>query len=127
MGEVYQARDEQLHRDVVLKVLLIGKLGDKAARKQFRKDANTECTRQEVECTGARSWLRTVARRTDWLFDGRRFGGSSYCRVTLRLHISMNAPTNTPFVPTDSKIKFSLLRGLPVRFMLLFPALEQSG
>jgi serine/threonine protein kinase len=39
MGEVYRARDEQLDRDVALKVLPAGTLGDDAARKQFRKEA----------------------------------------------------------------------------------------
>jgi tRNA A-37 threonylcarbamoyl transferase component Bud32 len=39
MGEVYRARDEQLDRDVAVKVLPAGTLGDEAARKQFRKEA----------------------------------------------------------------------------------------
>lgn len=39
MGVVYRAHDEQLDRDVALKVLPAGTLGDEAARKQFRKEA----------------------------------------------------------------------------------------
>ena len=39
MGVVYRARDEQLDRDVALKVLPAGTLADDAARKQFRKEA----------------------------------------------------------------------------------------
>lgn len=39
MGEVYRAHDEQLERNVALKVLPAGKLADEAARKQFRKEA----------------------------------------------------------------------------------------
>src|SRR5216684_9138968 len=39
MGVVYRARDEQLDRDVALKVLPPGTLSDEAARKQFRKEA----------------------------------------------------------------------------------------
>jgi eukaryotic-like serine/threonine-protein kinase len=39
MGVVYRARDEQLDRDVALKVLPPGSLGDEAARKRFRKEA----------------------------------------------------------------------------------------
>jgi eukaryotic-like serine/threonine-protein kinase len=39
MGEVYQARDERLERDVALKVLPAKSLDDAAARKRFRKEA----------------------------------------------------------------------------------------
>ncbi len=39
MGEVYRAHDEQLDRDVALKVLPPGMLADEAARKRFRHEA----------------------------------------------------------------------------------------
>ena len=39
MGEVHRAHDEQLDRDVALKVLPSGMLADEAARRQFRKEA----------------------------------------------------------------------------------------
>jgi eukaryotic-like serine/threonine-protein kinase len=39
MGEVYRAHDEQLDRDIALKVLHSGTLADDAARKLFRKEA----------------------------------------------------------------------------------------
>src|SRR5712691_4288530 len=39
MGVVYLAHDEQLDRDVAIKVLPAGMLADDAARKRFRKEA----------------------------------------------------------------------------------------
>jgi tetratricopeptide (TPR) repeat protein/TolB-like protein len=39
MGIVYRARDEQLERDVAIKVLPPGMLADAAARRRFRKEA----------------------------------------------------------------------------------------
>jgi serine/threonine-protein kinase len=39
MGVVYRARDEQLERDVALKVLPSGTLSNDASRRQFRKEA----------------------------------------------------------------------------------------
>jgi serine/threonine protein kinase len=39
MGEVYRARDERLDRDVAVKVLPTGLLGDETARSRFRKEA----------------------------------------------------------------------------------------
>ena len=39
MGVVYRARDEQLERDVAVKVLPLGTLADESARKRFRKEA----------------------------------------------------------------------------------------
>jgi eukaryotic-like serine/threonine-protein kinase len=39
MGVIYRAHDEQLERDVAIKVLPVGTLTDEAARKRFRKEA----------------------------------------------------------------------------------------
>jgi TolB-like protein/Flp pilus assembly protein TadD len=39
MGVVYRAHDEQLERDVAIKVLPVGTLADELARKRFRKEA----------------------------------------------------------------------------------------
>jgi eukaryotic-like serine/threonine-protein kinase len=39
MGVVYRAHDEQLNRDVALKMLPVGTLSDEAARTRFRKEA----------------------------------------------------------------------------------------
>src|SRR5438309_10053669 len=39
MGFVYRAHDEQLDRDVAIKVLPPGSIADEAARKRFRKEA----------------------------------------------------------------------------------------
>ncbi len=41
MGVVFRAHDERLDRDVALKVLPSGALGDEAARKRFRQEAIT--------------------------------------------------------------------------------------
>lgn len=41
MGVVYRARDEHLDRDVAVKVLPAGMLGDESARKRFRKEAHS--------------------------------------------------------------------------------------
>ena len=41
MGVVYLARDEQLERDVAVKVLPSGTLADEAARRHFRKEATS--------------------------------------------------------------------------------------
>jgi serine/threonine-protein kinase len=41
MGKVYRARDERLDRDVALKLLPPGLLGDEATRKRFRREAQT--------------------------------------------------------------------------------------
>jgi TolB-like protein/Tfp pilus assembly protein PilF len=41
MGVVYLARDEQLERDVAVKVLPVGVLSDETARKRFRREALT--------------------------------------------------------------------------------------
>jgi len=41
MGVVYHARDEQLERDVAVKVLPSGTLTDEAARRHFRKEATS--------------------------------------------------------------------------------------
>ena len=38
MGEVYRARDERLDRDVAVKVLPAGTLGDEGARSRFRRE-----------------------------------------------------------------------------------------
>ena len=40
MGEVYRAHDQKLDRDIALKVLSEGALGDDEARKRFRKEAH---------------------------------------------------------------------------------------
>ena len=39
MGIVYRAHDDQLDRDVALKVLPPGRIADESARKRFRKEA----------------------------------------------------------------------------------------
>src|SRR3954466_10108122 len=39
MGVVYRARDARLQRDVAIKVLAFGMLGDDAARARFRREA----------------------------------------------------------------------------------------
>lgn len=41
MGEVYRARDEHLDRDVAIKILPPGALGDELSRKRFHKEAIT--------------------------------------------------------------------------------------
>lgn len=41
MGMVFRACDERLHRDVAVKILHPGTLGDESARKRFRSEALT--------------------------------------------------------------------------------------
>src|SRR5262245_38618779 len=41
MGEVYHARDENLDRDVAIKIVRSGALADRQARKRFRREAKT--------------------------------------------------------------------------------------
>ena len=41
MGEVYLAEDQRLHRQVAIKVLAPGLLGDEQARRRFREEALT--------------------------------------------------------------------------------------
>jgi len=36
MGEIYRAHDEHLVRDVAIKVISAGSLGDQSARRRFR-------------------------------------------------------------------------------------------
>jgi serine/threonine protein kinase len=45
MGLVFRASDQQLERDVAIKVLPPGMLADETARKRFRREALTLCTR----------------------------------------------------------------------------------
>ena len=60
MGEVYRARDEKLDRDVAVKVLPTGLLGDETARSRFRKEAKalsrfTTLTSRRSSTSGART------------------------------------------------------------------------
>lgn len=56
MGEVYRARDTELDRPVAIKVLPAAALGDEAAQKRFRKEAeSTSSCGTRVRPSGRRS------------------------------------------------------------------------
>jgi len=48
MGVVYLARDEQLERDVAIKVLALGTLSDEEARRRFRCEAQLQLRRKHA-------------------------------------------------------------------------------
>lgn len=86
MGVVYRARDEQLRRDIAVKVLAGGSFGDELARARLLREARSAaalnhpsiCTIHEVgEADGQLQWPddpRTTCRDVDALEDGRSAG-----------------------------------------------------
>src|SRR5438132_3019253 len=68
MGIVYRAHDEQLDRDVALKVLPAGMLANETARKRFRKEALAlaKLNHPNIETVRPTTFSSASARGVDW-------------------------------------------------------------
>ena len=80
MGVVYRAHDEQLDRDVAIKVLPSGSLADESAHKQFRKEAlslarlnhpNIATVHEFGSQEASTSWSPNTSRASRWMRSSR--------------------------------------------------------
>jgi Protein kinase domain len=115
MGAVYRAYDEQLHRDVALKVLPVGLLRDQTARARLRREAQTAAALNHPNVCG----VYEVAEADGVLYIAMEFVSGRTLRVVesfLALEtmvVSFRSSAGYPAARCDSRIP-SILQPLAV-------------
>jgi serine/threonine protein kinase len=77
-GVVCRARDEHLNREVAVKILSSGRLGDVAARRRFRKEALVLSELNHPKCVDIREQRGKVSRGL--------LIGSPHCSICAKIH-----------------------------------------
>ena len=94
MGVVYRARDEQLERDVAIKILPTGMLADEAAGKRFRKEALTLAQLNHPN-------IETV-------YEFSRQDGMDFLAMELILGVSLDAKLASGALPEQDVLRFGV-------------------